>query len=107
MNESHLTVTVQTDKSEYVNGENVSIKISVSQAKQPALQKLVNLSIFAPDGKKVYRAALRTNNQGIATALYRIRKTDETGHYYVEAQSEDEAIALNAFIIINKNTISY
>ncbi|NLZ93740.1 MAG: hypothetical protein GX922_07000 [Firmicutes bacterium] len=95
-----VTLSIQTDRSQYLSGDNVTITVTAKQGESPITQENLKLYVFAPDGKKKFTASLRTDNYGKAIALYRLQKKDDSGSYYIEVQNQDRFLALSSFIVL-------
>lgn len=96
----NLTLIVKTDRNDYTKGDHVSIRVYTTRSSKPAHHQPVIVTVIAPTGSKIYRTNLQTDKEGSAVCIYKTRPADETGHYYIEARSRFDSMALNSFVLL-------
>ncbi|NLZ39424.1 MAG: hypothetical protein GX893_07445 [Firmicutes bacterium] len=102
MSMQDVILCIQTDRTQYLPGDNVAITVTAKKGEKALAQEKLKLSIFTPDGKKIFAASLQTDDNGKAIALYHLRNKDESGSYYIEVQNQDHYLALSSFIVLNE-----
>lgn len=99
MNQPNVSISVQTDKSEYTRLENVVVTVCLKQDGVPASQERVVVTIFNPYGQRAGRFVISSDSTGSAVAVYRLKRQDITGSYAVEAYGPESVMALNSFLV--------
>lgn len=99
MQQQHRTsVRLETDKSEYILPESVTVTVFMSANQQPTANEQVKIFIFEPNGKRLFRTLVITDRYGIATAVFRLQKKHAVGSYSVEVQTSDNTMSLTSFL---------
>lgn len=100
MTQTKSVLLLHTDKSQYYYGENVTITLFAKLDGSVLPNALIQLFVFRPDGKRVLRTKIKTDDCGVAVAVYRLQKKDFQGCYYIEAHGGYDTMALSSFLVM-------
>ena len=94
-----VSITIRTDKSQYFVYDTVTIEVCARKNGSPAPAEKVRLSVHHPAGARIFFKQLITNQSGVASVSFNLKKTADPGSYSVEAHSADGSMGLSSFLV--------